>query len=137
MKHFTKQSISLCSLHGKIGIQMNNTVYTSKEKNYEFSSKKTFCYKNSPPPNVYYMEFYRNFLFEYSLIGIVKPKFTRRNEIWCRIWEKEDLSKNVHKKQDRSFLSPRKDDHKVLVAFKILNSWILLIQVSRNEDHAL
>ena len=46
MKHFTKQSSTICSLHGKIGIQMKNTVYTSKEKNYEFSSKKTFtiCY---------------------------------------------------------------------------------------------
>ena len=32
MKHFTKQK-------GKKGIQMNNTVYTSKEKNYEFSSQ--------------------------------------------------------------------------------------------------
>ena len=26
------------------------------------------------------MEFYRIFLIEYSLIGIVKPKFTRRND---------------------------------------------------------
>ena len=51
------------------------------------------------------MAFYGNFLFEYSLIGIVKPKFTRRNEIWCRIWEIEDLSKNVRKKQDRTSLS--------------------------------
>ena len=31
------------------------------------------------------------FLFQYSLIGIVKPKFFRRNEIWCRIWEIQDL----------------------------------------------
>ena len=81
MKHFTKQSSSLCSLHGKIGIQMNNTVYTSKEKNYEFSSKKPSATKHCPPSNVYYIVFYRNFLFQYSLIGIVKPKFTRRNEI--------------------------------------------------------
>ena len=66
---------------------MNNTVYTSKEKNYEFSSKKTSATKHSPPSNVYYIELYRNFLFQYSWIGIVKPKFTRRNEIWCRIWE--------------------------------------------------
>ena len=81
MKHFTKQSSSLCSLHGKIGIQMNNTVYTSKEKNYEFSSKKPSDTKHSPPSNVYYIVFCRNFLFQYSLIGIVKPKFTRKNEI--------------------------------------------------------
>ena len=27
------------------------------------------------------MEFYRNLLFEYSLMGIVKPKFTKRNEM--------------------------------------------------------
>ena len=81
MKHFTKQSSSLCSLHGKFGIQMNNTVYTSKEKNYEFSSKKPSATKHSPPSYVYYIDIYRNFLFQYSLIGIVKPKFTRRNEI--------------------------------------------------------
>ena len=60
---------------------MNNTVYTSKEKNYGFSSKKPSATKHSPPYNVYYIVFYRNFLFQYSLIGIVKPKFTRRNEI--------------------------------------------------------
>ena len=72
MKHFTKQSSSLCSLHGQIGIQMNNTVYTSRVKNYEFSSKK-----NLPLQNIvhhlmfiYYIEFYRNFLFQYNLIGI-------------------------------------------------------------------
>ena len=83
MKHFTKQSSSLCSPHGKIRIQMNNTVYTSKGKNFEFSSKKPSTTKHSPPSNVYYMyiEFYRNFLFQYSLISIVKPKFTRRYEI--------------------------------------------------------
>ena len=52
-----------------------------KEKNYKFSSKKPSATKHSPPSNVYYMKFYRIFLFEYSLIGIVKPKFTRRNEI--------------------------------------------------------
>ena len=33
MKHFTKQNRSLCNLNGKKGIQINNTVYTSKEKN--------------------------------------------------------------------------------------------------------
>ena len=33
MKCITKQRSSLYSLHGKIGIQINNTVYTSKEKN--------------------------------------------------------------------------------------------------------
>ena len=80
MKHFTKQSCSLCSLHGKIGIQMKNTVYTSKEKN-KFSSKKPSAKKHSSPSNVYYMAFYRNFLFQYILIGILKPKFTRRNEM--------------------------------------------------------
>ena len=84
---------------------MNKTVYTSKEKNYKFSSKIPFATKHSTPSNVYNMEFYRNFLFEYSLIGIVKPKFTRRNEIWWRIWEIEDLSKNVRKKQDRTSLN--------------------------------
>ena len=32
MKHSTKQNSSICCLNGKIGIQSNNTVYTSKEK---------------------------------------------------------------------------------------------------------
>ena len=58
---------SLCNLHGKIGIQMNNTVYTSKEKNYEFSSKKPSATKHSPPFNVYHIEFYRNF-FYFSIV---------------------------------------------------------------------
>ena len=60
---------------------MHNTVYSSKPKNYQFSSKKPSATKHSPLSNVYYMECYHNFLFEYSLMGIVKPKFTRRNEI--------------------------------------------------------
>ena len=38
----------------------------------KFSLKKTSATKHSPPSNVNHMEFYRNFLFEYSLIGIVK-----------------------------------------------------------------
>ena len=42
-----------------------------KRENHEFSSKKPFATKHSPPSNVYYMEFYGNFLFQYSLIGIV------------------------------------------------------------------
>ena len=33
MKHFTKQNSSRYSLYGKIGIKINNTVYTLKEKN--------------------------------------------------------------------------------------------------------
>ena len=102
MKHFTKQNRSLCSLHGKIGIQMNNTVYTSKEKNYQFSSKKKpSATKHSPQsPMFITWNFIAIFLFEYSLMGIVKPKFTRRNEIWCTILKIEDLSKNVRKTQD-------------------------------------
>ena len=48
-----------------IGIQINNTVYTSKEKNYQFSSEKPSTTKHSPPSNDYDMEFYHNFLFEY------------------------------------------------------------------------
>ena len=49
MKHFIKQIRSLCSLRGKVGIQMNNTVYISKEKNYEFSSKKKLPLQNIVP----------------------------------------------------------------------------------------
>ena len=67
MKHFTKQSRSLCSLHGKKVIQMNSTVYTSKEKNYEFSSKKHSATKHSPPSNVYYIEFYTYFVIAQNL----------------------------------------------------------------------
>ena len=81
MKHFAKQNSSLCSLYGKKGIQMNNTVYTSKQKNDKFSSKKPSATKHSPLSNVYFMEFYRNFLFEYSLMSNAKRKFIRRNEI--------------------------------------------------------
>ena len=40
MKHFTKQNSFLCSLQGKIGIQMNNTVYNSNKKYKQFSSEK-------------------------------------------------------------------------------------------------
>ena len=46
---------------------MNNTVYTSKAKNYQYFSKKRSATKHSPPSNVNYMEFNRNLLFEYSL----------------------------------------------------------------------
>ena len=60
---------------------MNNTVYISKEKIMNFLLKKPAATKHIPPSNGYYMEFYGNFLFQYSLIGIVKHKFTRRNEI--------------------------------------------------------
>ena len=48
------------------------------------------------------MEFYRNFLFEYILLGIVKHTFTRQNEISGGILEIED---NVRKTQDRTFLN--------------------------------
>ena len=32
-------------------------------------------------------------------MGIAKPKFTRKNEIWCNILKIEDLSENVRKTQ--------------------------------------
>ena len=48
MKHLTKQSSSLCNLHGKIGIQMNNTVITSKEKILIIN----FLLKNLPLQNI-------------------------------------------------------------------------------------
>ena len=37
--------------------------------------------KQSPQSNVDDMKFYGNFSIEYSLIGIVKTNFTRRNKI--------------------------------------------------------
>ena len=83
MKHFAKHNSSLCNLHGQMGIQMNNTVshQYGKEKIINFPFKKPSATKHSPLSNVYYMEIYRNFSFEYSLMGILKPKCTRRNEI--------------------------------------------------------
>ena len=117
MKHFTKQNSSLCILHGTIGIQINNIVYTSKQKHYQFSSKNSSATKKSPQSNVYYMEFFLIFLFEYSFIDIVKLKFTRRNEMWCRILEIEDLSKKVRKTQDRTSL------------ISLVHSYLLLLDI--------
>ena len=100
MKHFTKQNSSVCSLHGKEQYCLH-----IKREIYQFSSKKPSATKYSSSSNVYYMKFYCDFLFEYSLIGIVKPTFARRNEIRCRILEIEDMSKNVRKTQDGTSLS--------------------------------
>ena len=58
-------------------------MHTKKEK------LSIFVYKKKTPPatkhsllsNDYNIKFYRNLLTEYSLIGIVKPKFSRGNEI--------------------------------------------------------
>ena len=44
---------------------------------------------------------------KFCLIGIVKAYF-RGNEIGCRILEIEDLSKNVRKTKDRTFLNQNK-----------------------------
>ena len=44
-------------------------------------------------------------------MGIVKPKFTRRNEIRSRIKEIEDLAKNVRKTEDRTSLSSYEQIH--------------------------
>ena len=63
----------------KIKIQINNTVNHQKRKNNNFLLK-TFRHKQDPPTDVYYMELYFTYL-EYSLIGIVKSKITRRNEL--------------------------------------------------------
>ena len=68
MKYFTKQNSSLCCLHCKIGIQIINTVYTSKERQ-----------KKKPPPqnivlNLIFIiwNFLRIFSIKNSPIGIVK-----------------------------------------------------------------
>ena len=53
---------------------MNNTVYTSKKKDYEFSSKIPSARKHSPHLMFIILNFIAFFLFQYSLIGIVKPK---------------------------------------------------------------
>ena len=49
-------------------------LHIKREKSTIFFFKKPSATKHSPPSNVYYMEIYRNFLIEYSLIGIVKPQ---------------------------------------------------------------
>ena len=105
----------------KIGIQMNNAVYTSKDKNYLFSSiKKNFCYKTWSP-----IAF---FLLEYSVMGIVKPKFTRINEIWCRILEIEDLSKNVRKTRDRTSLRAENEFHSTSKCYRKIEASLILGQ---------
>ena len=117
MKHNTQNS-SLCSLH-------------QKRKINNFLLKKPSATKHSPPSNLYCMAFYRNFLIEYSLIGIMKPKFTRRKEIWRRISEIEDLSKNVRKTQDRTSLiiqchGHRNVDNIICKHLKELLKWSIL-----------
>ena len=79
MKHFTKQISSLYSLHGK-----KYWLYIKKKKIFNF------LLKHLPPQNIvpHLMLIEWNFI-AISFIGIVKPKFTRWNEIWCRILEIE------------------------------------------------
>ena len=103
---------------------MNTIVYTSKQKHYQFSFKNHSATKNSPHSNVYCMEFFLNFLFEYSFIGIVKLKYTRRNEMWCRILEIEDLSKKVRKTQDRTSLT--KNDIVSISFFLIMTANVIM-----------
>ena len=69
MKHFTKQNSYLCSLHGKSGIQINITIYTSKEKkiNNFLVKKNLSATKLSPPSNAKNTDFYRNFIAIFSL----------------------------------------------------------------------
>ena len=79
-------------------IRNTNQLYCfhiKREKLTQVSSKKPSATKHSTKRNVYYINFNRIFKIKYSLIGIVKFKFTRRNEIRCRILEIKDLSKNV------------------------------------------
>ena len=71
MKTFHKQKLTMLP-------EFKSTIIFThqKEKIINFLLiKKTWF-----PMQVYYMEFYHNFFIAYSSIGIVKPKFTRRNE---------------------------------------------------------
>ena len=120
MKHFTKQKSSLCSLHWKIG---STILFTHQKRKI---NKKTSAIKHSPSSIVYNMEFYHNFLINYSLISIVKHKFTRRNEIWCRILEKEVMSKNVRKTQGWTSLI------KVIILYK--NTKYILVITFRYQS---
>ena len=52
-----------------------------KKEKLKMFFEKNFRYKTQSPSNVYYLKFYRNFIIEYSLSGILRPKFTRRNVI--------------------------------------------------------
>ena len=67
---------------------MNCTIYTTKEKKYQFFSKTPSASKQSPPSSVNNMEFIAFFLYECSLLGIIKSKFTSRNEIYeAEFWK--------------------------------------------------
>ena len=68
------------------------------------------------------LKFYHNFLFEYSLMVIVKPKYTRSNEIRCRVLEIEYLSKNLRKTQHRTSLTIHHRNFK-WEAYMIYNEW--------------
>ena len=59
----------------------HNCLHIKTEKLSIFFLKKPSAAKHSPLSNVYYMEFYPNFLFKYSLMGIGKLEFTRKNKI--------------------------------------------------------
>ena len=73
MEQFIKQNNSLCSPHGKIGnSNQQYCLHIKREKLTIFLLKNPAATKQSLPSNIYYMEFYRNFLIEYSLMGIVK-----------------------------------------------------------------
>ena len=75
MKHFTKQNTLLRSLLAIEGLKSTILFTHQKRKlNFFLENRKSSATKHSPPS-------YHNFLIKYSLICIVKLKFTRRNEI--------------------------------------------------------
>ena len=111
MKHLTKQNSFLCNLHGKIGIQINNNIYTSTEKNRNFFliNPSATKQKLSTPTNVYYMDnntlskqekmgffdiiFYYTFWNLYNLyITFIKPFL--RNTLYKLGKEKKSYQKN-------------------------------------------
>ena len=73
--------------------------------NKHFFLKKLSATKHSPQSNIYCMKWFSHFLIECSLIVNVKPTFTKRNEMCCRISEIEDLFRNACKTQKRTYLS--------------------------------
>ena len=102
MKHFTKQNSFPFSQHEQQKFKPTTLFTCQKEKKLTLFLEQPSATNHCPPSNVYHMDFYRNFVTEYSLIGMLKPLFTKRYEIRCRILKIEDSSENVRKTQDRT-----------------------------------
>ena len=59
----------------------------------------SFLLKNLPLQNIMFitLNFIAIFLFQYSLIGIVKPKFIRKNNLMQNLGNRRSVQKCAHK----------------------------------------